>query len=268
MGGEASGIAAGLGVLAGPAAFVWSVTCSLVRRVRGCAGGAMPSMAWWTPSILVGVQLRRSSARTAARAGGWDAAHQRRQALAVVHVRARYAQGQRQPTPVGDQVDLRSQRAAIGRIRSRQRPPSAARTLTESRSCTATSSARLALRDRQASRGGAWARRAPGSTGRTSNNRLPARPGHRGSCRHVHPDVATKTATTARAWSRAPSTGWCSASVTTPNRLTSVSRGSPTPPRTGSGCARCRRPRRPPARRTESPAPPRRRRRAGRRPWR
>lgn len=69
-----------------------------------------------------------------ARAGtGWgDAPHERLQALAVVHVRTGDTQGQRQFVPVTDQMDLRSQLAAIGRIRSRQWPPFAALTLTES----------------------------------------------------------------------------------------------------------------------------------------
>lgn len=65
-------------------------------------------------------------------ADGRNAAHERLQALAVVHVRAGDPQRHRKTVPVGDQVDLRSRLATGGRIRSRQRPPFAARTLTES----------------------------------------------------------------------------------------------------------------------------------------
>lgn len=61
-------------------------------------------------------------------ADGRNAAHERPQALAVVHVGAGDAQRQRKSVPVVDQVDFRSRLATVGRIRSRQRPPFAART--------------------------------------------------------------------------------------------------------------------------------------------
>lgn len=61
-----------------------------------------------------------------------DSADERFQALAVVHVGAGDTQRQRQPVPIGDQMNFRPQLATVGRIRSRQKAPFAARTLTES----------------------------------------------------------------------------------------------------------------------------------------
>lgn len=82
---------------------------------------------------LVGVELGRTpAARSAAGADGRNPAHERLQAKAVVHVRAGDAQRQRHAVPVGDEVDFRSALATVGRIRSGQRPPFAARALTES----------------------------------------------------------------------------------------------------------------------------------------
>lgn len=52
----------------------------------------------------------------------WDAADQGLKPLAVVEVGAGDAERQRQTVPVGDQVDFRSELAAAGRIRSRQKP--------------------------------------------------------------------------------------------------------------------------------------------------
>lgn len=73
-----------------------------------------------------------SAARAAVGTDRRDTAHQRYQPLAVMDVGRGDPKRQRQPVAVGDKVDFRSALAPVGRIRSRQRPPFAARTLTES----------------------------------------------------------------------------------------------------------------------------------------
>lgn len=95
------------------------------------AGDAVTDSALTEPSAqvvvvvpLVGVELGRApTAWAASGADGRDPTHERLQAEAVVRVGAGDTQGQGQSVPVGDQVDFRSRLAAVGRIRSGQRPP-------------------------------------------------------------------------------------------------------------------------------------------------
>lgn len=75
---------------------------------------------------------RAPAAWAASEADGRDPAHERFPTEAVVRVGGGDTQGQGQSAPVGDQVDFRSLLAAVGRIRSGQWPPFAARMLMES----------------------------------------------------------------------------------------------------------------------------------------
>jgi hypothetical protein len=65
-------------------------------------------------------------------ADGRDATHQRYQCLAVMDVGRGDPQRERQSVAVDDEVDFRSVLAPVGRLRSRQWPIFAARTVTES----------------------------------------------------------------------------------------------------------------------------------------
>lgn len=64
--------------------------------------------------------------------GWWNSTHEGFEAEAVMHVGTGDPQRQGQSVPVAEQVDFRSRLAAVGRIRSGQWPPFAARMLTES----------------------------------------------------------------------------------------------------------------------------------------
>ena len=95
--------------------------------------GGEPSSQVPVVVALVSVELGGLAASTsAAGANGRDALHQWNQGLAVVQVGRRDANRQGQAVAVDDEVDFRSALATVGRIRSRQRPPLRARTLTES----------------------------------------------------------------------------------------------------------------------------------------
>lgn len=140
------------------------------------------------------------TAWTISRTDRRDAAHERDQSLAVVQIGTRDAHGEGQSVAIADDMNLRSQLAAVGRIRSGQRPPLTARTLAESiahrdhsnsplapswSSMTRCSVAHTRFFDQHVKRRWTACQDAP-KTG--------------GSCRHVHPDVATKmiAASTAR----------------------------------------------------------------------
>lgn len=117
-----------------------AVTAEPVRRFGAFASNARGDVPLSKPSPQVGVVIPLvgvefvglASTRAAAGADRRDTADQWLQSLTVVKVGGRDPQGQRKSVPVRDQVDLPSVLAAIGRIRSRQQPPFAARILTES----------------------------------------------------------------------------------------------------------------------------------------
>lgn len=151
-----------------------SVAAEPLRGLDPFAGYAVADAPLAEPSAqvvivvaLVGVQLCRAAATgSAGRTNRRDATHERLKALAVVHVGSRDAQRQWESVPVRDQVNFRSQLAAVGRIRSGQWPSFAARRLTESIAHRA-SRARRGRRVRPGRRGGALPRRGPGSTEQT-----------------------------------------------------------------------------------------------------
>lgn len=177
-----------------------SVAAEPLRGLDAFAGDAVADAALVEPSAqvavvvaLVGVQFRREPPVGAAvGTDGRDAAHERLKVLAVMHVGAGDPQGERQPIPVGDQVDLRSRVAAIGRIRSRQRPPFCS-PQADGADCATRPiqvSASTEFIEDDAVAPGPDAGPAP--LGQSPVDRLPARADHRWELRHVQPEVATK----------------------------------------------------------------------------
>lgn len=155
---------------------------------------AKPSAEAVVVIALVSMQLRWPlTPGTTAGPDRWDAAHKRLQAQAVVHVRPGDAEGQRQSVPVVDQMDLRSQLAAVGRIRSRQRPPFAARTLAESIAHRDQSSSPLSPSRSSTTRCSLAHTRAADQAVKRRWTVCQAGPKTGGSCRQVQPEAATKT---------------------------------------------------------------------------
>lgn len=148
------------------------------ERARGLGGGRVPSNTT-APGSMAGADRQ-------------DAAHQCDQRLTVVKVSAGDAHRERQPVVVTDDVNLRSELAAIGRIRSSQRPPSTSRILTKSIAQRAQSSSPYTpSRSRTPRCSLAHTRAVDRSVKRRCTVRQEA-PKTGGNCRQVRPEFATK----------------------------------------------------------------------------
>lgn len=110
-----------------------------------------------------------------------------------MHVRAGDTQRQRQSVPVNNQVDFRSCFAAVGRIRSRQWPPFAARRLTESIAHRDHSSSPRAPSSSRATRWSLAQTRSRLHWAKRRSTVCQHGPNTGGNCLHVQPDVATNT---------------------------------------------------------------------------
>lgn len=180
-----------------------AVTAEPLRGLdaRATAGdvGADPAFAEPAAQVVVVVAFvrvelaRARSARSTPEPDRWDAPHERFQTDAVVHVRARDAERERQSIPVGDQADF-SIRACHGQLDSVPseaplRSPHADGVDRTPRPVQFPAGAEF-IKDDAVEPGPG-----PGSAplGETSADCLPARAEHRRELPPVQPEVATKT---------------------------------------------------------------------------